>query len=671
MADIRNSAQVNGGAESGPLLVERSCPGRLVLERAEELAQTASWDWDLETDELLWSDNMFRLLGLEPGEIVPTPAYVAGRIHPDDRERVQRELDSARQRGFLPDVSYRISWPDGTVHVLRSLSDAVVEGDGRPSRLVGSVQDVTVLSEALRQTAESLNLMETLQAAAPVGFAFVDRAFRIVRVNATLAEVSGRSPEELIGSTVAEVVPDVWSQMEAVYREVLETGKPVVNVEVQREAPSAGGQRFWLASYYPVRIDDQVIGVGIVVVDITEREEADRLRAAVMDTMVEGLYVLDGDGRLTLMNSAASQMLGWSERELLGKSVHAAIHFQHADGSPYPEADCALLKVRTEGRDVRMDHEAFTRKDGTICPVAYSAAPLRAGAERGVVVVFRDTSAENSEAGRRKRELDKIAWVGRIRDALDEDRMTLYSQPIVPLNGGEPSQELLLRMVGRSGEITPPGSFLPVAEQYGLIAEIDRWVVVQAIRIAARGERFEVNLSAATIGQLDLLPLIERELREAHTDPANIVFEITETALMQNIEAGEVLARGLCAIGCRLALDDFGTGFGCFTHLKRLPIAYLKVDVDFVRDLATNRDNQHLVKAIVGLAHDFGYETIAEGVEDAETLALVKEYGVNFAQGFHLGRPAPIDCTRSRSTNRPLSASIARGDAPLPSERGD
>jgi hypothetical protein len=117
-----------------------------------------------------------------------------------------------------------------------------------------------------------------------------------------------------------------------------------------------------------------------------------------------------------------------------------------------------------------------------------------------------------------------------------------------------------------------------------------------------------------------------------------------ETALMGNIEAGEVLARGLSTIGCQLALDDFGTGFGSFTYLKRLPFTYLKVDVDFVRDLATNQDNQHLVRAIVGLARDFGYQTIAEGVEDAETLALVKEYGVNFAQGFHLGRPTPIDC---------------------------
>ena len=150
--------------------------------------------------------------------------------------------------------------------------------------------------------------------------------------------------------------------------------------------------------------------------------------------------------------------------------------------------------------------------------------------------------------------------------------------------------------------------------------------------------------------------MIERELRDAHADPANVVFEITETALMKNVEAGEAFARGLSEIGCQVALDDFGTGFGSFTYLKKLPITYLKIDVDFVRDLLTNRANQHLVKAIVGLAQDFGYQTIAEGVEDEQTLALLKDYGVDFAQGFHLGRPAPIDASCQLTPHRSACA---------------
>jgi PAS domain S-box-containing protein len=595
---------------------------------------------------LLWSDNMFRLLGLEPEEITPTPDYVVGRIHPEDRERVELELEAARAVGILPDVTYRITMPDGSVRSLRSFAAVAGEAEGRPSRLIGSVQDVTELTEAMRKSEESLTLIETLQSTAPVGFAFVDREFRIVRINQALAEVNGAPLDDQIGRTVAEVVPDVWAQMESVYRSVLDTGKPVVNLEVDREWSETGDRRHWLASYYPVIIDEEVIGVGVVVVDITDRKEAEYFHSAVMDTMVEGLYTLDGEGRLTFMNSAASRILGWTEEELRGKDMHTAIHFQNADGSPHPHKDCALLAVRIEGRPVRMAHDAFTRKAGTICPVAYSSAPLMDGTTvRGVVVVFRDTTAEQADEDRVRRGLDTLAWVGRIRDALDEDRLVLHSQPIVPLAGGLQSQELLLRMVGSGGDLILPGSFLPVAEKYGLMGEIDRWVIRQAVGLAASGQRVEANLSAESISNLDLLPLIEQELRNANADPSKIVFEITETAVMENPEAGEAFARGLSEIGCPLALDDFGTGFGTFTYLKNLPFTYLKIDVEFVRDLTTNQSNQHLVKAIVGLAEDFGCQTIAEGVEDAETLALLKEYGVDFAQGFHLGRPAPIEAS--------------------------
>ncbi len=586
---------------------------------------------------------MFRLLGVEPGSVAPSPEYVLGRVHPEDRDRVEWEVELARRDGSLPDPVYRTIWPDGTLHVLRSFPAVAHEREGRPRRLVGAVQDVTALSESQQHTAESLTLMETLERAAPVGFAFVDRDFRIVRINEKLAEVNGASPQEHIGRTVAEMVPDVWVQMEHVSRRVLETGEPATNIEIERRTHGERDFRHWLGSYYPVRVNGDVLGVGIIVTDITERQEAEHFRAAVMDTMVEGLYALDDQGRLTFMNAAASKLLGWSEDELRGKSMHDAIHFQHADGSPYADEECELLKVRVQGRRMRMMHDAFTRKDGTIFPVAYSAAPLMSGMHvRGIVVVFRDTSAEHAKQDRAKRELDTLAWVGRIQDALDQDRFVLYSQPIVPLAGGQPSQELLLRMRGQGGEIIAPGSFLHVAEKYGQIGEIDRWVIGEAVRLAAGGMRVEANLSAASIGNLDLLSLIERQLLAADADPSNLIFEITETALMEDVEAGTAFAQGLAGIGCQLALDDFGTGYGSFTYLKAVPVSYLKIDIDFVRDLASNPANQHLVRAIVGLADGFGYETIAEGVEDAETLALLTDYGVDFAQGFHLGRPVPI-----------------------------
>jgi PAS domain S-box-containing protein len=607
------------------------------------LAQTGTWDWDLEADVLLWSDNMFRLLGREAGAITPTPEYVIDQTHPDDRPRVEAEIEAARRERIPPDVTYRVILPDGRIRVLRGTTTAVAEmSDGRPARLIGSVHDLTETVEAQRKMAESLTLMEAMQSGAPVGFAFVDTDFRIVQMNQTLAEVNGSPVEEQMGKTVAEVVPDVWAQMQPVYERVLRSGEAEVNLEVERERGTTGDMRSWLSSYYPVRVEGDVIGVGVVVIDITDRTEAEHFRAAVMDRIVEGLYVLDRNGRLKFMNPAAVRLLGWSQEELSGRSMHEAVHYQHGDGSPHPEAECELLKVRTERRPVQMMSAAFTAKDGTIIPVSYSAAPLMRGASLdGVVVVFRDRTEEQAREEEGRRELDTLAWVGRIRDAFDQDRMILYAQPIVPLARGRPSEELLLRMLGPGGEVILPGTFLPVAERYGLIGEIDRWVIGQAARRAAGGSRVEANLSARSVGNFELVPLIERELQAAGADPADLVFEITETALMENAEAGEAFAQGLSAIGCQIALDDFGTGFGSFTYLKTLPITYLKIDVDFVRDLARSEANQHLVRAIVGIARDFGYQTIAEGVEDAEALAILKEFGVDFAQGIYLGPPAP------------------------------
>jgi PAS domain S-box-containing protein len=361
--------------------------------------------------------------------------------------------------------------------------------------------------------------------------------------------------------------------------------------------------------------------------------------------MAEGLFTLDGDGFVSYVNPAALQMLGWTEEELRRRTMHETMHSQRADGTELPSSECPILRVLTTGRPVRIIDDAFMCRDGTVLPVAYSAAAFGNGAaNQGAVVVFRDITEQRKEQASLQRELATLNWIGRIRDAIDEDRFVLYSQPIVPLADGRPSEELLLRMIGRNGEVILPGAYLPVAERYGLITEIDRWVITQAVRCAARGDRtIEANLSATSIEGSDLIPFIERQIRREGADPANLVFEITETALMKDVTAGMEFARSLRELGCGLALDDFGTGYGSFTYLKNLPLSSVKIDIEFVRDLATNPANRHVVAAIVSLAKAFGLQTIAEGVENEETLTLLRALGVDFAQGFHIGRPRPLE----------------------------
>lgn len=243
----------------------------------------------------------------------------------------------------------------------------------------------------------------------------------------------------------------------------------------------------------------------------------------------------------------------------------------------------------------------------------------------------------------------RFAWEQRIRDALAQGRFVLHAQPIQQMHlRGIDHYEVLLRMVSEDGELILPGAFLDVAERSGLIRAIDRWVVRQAIHLIAAQRRahrdvcLEVNLSGKSLGDGELLALIERELAVTGVDPANLVLEITETAAITELTKARKFIDRLKGLGCRFALDDFGVGFSSFSHLKHLPVDYLKLDGSFIRDLAHDSVDQQLVKAMVAVAHGLGKQTIAEFVGDAETVALLREYGVDYAQGYYVGRPGPV-----------------------------
>jgi PAS domain S-box-containing protein len=348
-------------------------------------------------------------------------------------------------------------------------------------------------------------------------------------------------------------------------------------------------------------------------------------------------------------------MLGWSADELIGRSMHALIHHRHEDGVVFDESECPILAVRTTGGVVRVSDDVFVRRDGTMLPVSYTSAPLAGdGAISGAVIVFSDATKRRAERAELEREVEALTWMGRIRDALDQDRFELFAQPIIDLPTGKTVQhELLIRMRDEDGGLVPPGMFLPVAEQYGLILDIDRWVIREAAGLAAQGHAIELNLSAESLGDPSLLAFVEREFAAVGTNPANVVFELTETGLLRDEEAARLFIEGVDRLGSKIALDDFGTGYGGFTYVKRLPVDYLKIDIEFVRDLPHNRASAHVVRAVVNLARDFGQRTVAEGVENAETQELLREMGVDFAQGYGIGRPAPLEeGLLSRTTRR-------------------
>jgi len=556
----------------------------------------------------LWSDGARRLYGFDGTEIVGQPLSLL-----DVDGSVQGMWERTRRLGSWEGPVQRVR-KDGSRFTARVSATPVLGADGNPEGYVFVSSDVNDEAMLRRELEDERRYERSLFDASGDAMVTVDDAGVIRRANEASERTFGYGHAELVGQPVEMLLP-ARDRADHPERRASFSSRPCGRA-MAAGADFAGLRKDGVEITLEITLTPHPSETGPMVTaemrDVTDSRRAADLRAAVMQNMAEGVWVMDRRGRLVMMNAAASSMLGWSEAELIGKPVHAAIHYLHPDGSAYPEEDCRLMRLRSEG-EAAVGHDAFVAKDGRIVPISYSASRLLDGAsENGVVVVFHDTTEEHAERARAQRALDELTWVGRIRDALDENRLVLYAQPIIPLRGGHPRSELLLRMVAHNGEIIPPGAFLAAAEKHGLIGEIDRWVIKHATALAADGLTVHANISAHSIADSGLLADIEHWLHELGADPARVIFELTETALMDDIDAGERFTRGLNALGCAVALDDFGTGFGSLTYLQRLPVRYLKIDIEFVRDLTTKAASRHLVTAIVNLAKGFEQETIAE-----------------------------------------------------------
>lgn len=514
---------------------------------------------------------------------------------------------------------------------------ARVEG-ARGRHAVVTHRDITVEHEARRSSDERAELLDAVGAA----IVATDLEGRITHWTTGAEALFGWSAVEVLGRPVREIAGSCEGASGLQTPRGDETGGWEGRCEVRhREGHTV---------VTDVRSRPLVDGAGHcrgavgAFVELTEAVVLEqRLRSAgafleaVTESMPDGLVVVDDAGCAVLANEAAEEILGWPRGALLREPLP-------------PELVSIAGAELAHGTGVTRNADAtFTCRDGTAIAVSYSSAAFHAeGGERHAVVVFNDVSERRAEELRVQRELEALTWVGKIRDALAHDRFVLYAQPIVDLATGVTVQhELLIRMVDDDGSIVPPGEFLPAAERYGLITDIDQWVFERAFAYAAQGMPVEVNVSAASLGDPRLTRHVEARMQAHGVDPSLVVFEITETALIDNEAAAEAFVERVRHLGSAVALDDFGTGYGSFRYLKHLPVSVLKIDQEFVRDLdGDDHDaNRHVIDAIVSLSRGMGQRTVAEGVETASALEALRAAGVDCAQGYFLGRPAPADRT--------------------------
>lgn len=252
----------------------------------------------------------------------------------------------------------------------------------------------------------------------------------------------------------------------------------------------------------------------------------------------------------------------------------------------------------------------------------------------------------------------EFKWVNELKEALLEDRLELFVQPIVSTRSEQlSSYEVLVRLRDKSGQLFPPGAFLPSAERYNLSDKVDRWVIDHVFDWLEQHQRklpflkqMAINLSGASLGHTEMLAYITSRLAKASFKASTIKFEITETAAIGNLRNANSFIKALSEIGCQFSLDDFGSGLSSFGYLKNLPVQSIKIDGMFVKDMISDPLDFEMVKSINDIGHVMGLETIAEFVEDEQIWQKLRAIGVDYGQGYHLGKPVPIDTVLSPAT---------------------
>jgi diguanylate cyclase (GGDEF)-like protein/PAS domain S-box-containing protein len=660
---------------------------------AEEAAEAGSFERDLRSGKANYSAGFRRIFAAPAGTDL-SDALLFERVHPEDRELVEDSIAAAQRDRQTFSFEARTRRFDGAERMIRARGRIELDDSREPARLIGAIQDVTEELEA-RSARELLSYVvdssdDAIITKSPGG--------TITSWNRGAERLYGYSAEEAIDQPIGLIGPPDRAEEQ---REIIDRvfrGESLDRFETERVRKD--GTKIMVAlTVSPVRDSSgRIVSAAIIGRDITERRRYEqRLQHLADHDQLTGLHnrrrfeeelkrelarseryqspgavlSLDLDNFKSINDSAghaAGDAVLSEAAAVLGKRFRASDTVARLGGDEFavllPAVDLGEARAAAEdllaaihncqpvfgGKPLRITASigvaAFESDDATAGELLVNAdlamyAAKTAGRDR--VVVY--TASE----GRSARATARLTWSERIRDALDRDGFVLHLQPILDLVTGEVSHgELLLRMRGEHGSLIAPGAFLPAAERFGLIHAIDRWVVRQAIQlVSAAGERplppVSINLSGeSVVGDPELLELIESEIARTSVDPSKLIFEVTETAAIANMPEASAFAAAVNRLGASLALDDFGTGFGSFYYLKHLPVSYIKLDGEFIQNLPESEIDAHMVTAIVGVARGLGIKTVAESVTDDETIRLLRDHGVDYAQGFHVGRPAPI-----------------------------
>ncbi len=672
---------------------------------AELAANDGLWDFDVEGNDVYFSPRWRAMLGYDEADLKGGFDW-RSLVHPDDSSRVQAAIrEHVANKTPIFESVHRMRHRSGEWRWVISRAKAQLDAHGRLLRLVGVELDITerkLYEEALFREKESAQI--TLQSIGD-GVITTDALSTIDYINPVAEQLTGWRLEDSMGRPVEEIFrafhEETCEPLENPLTVSIRRARPIKSVRPMLLIRRDGNELYVESTASPIRAGNGKVGGGVLVFhDVSESRELNRrLSYHASHDLLTGLV-----NRREFENRVERALKSAKAREAQYALCYLDIdQFKivndtcgHSAGDALLGQMGALLKSKVRWRDTlsRLGGDEFgillesctldeamhmaesVREAVRNFRFSWEERVFRLGASIGVVPITADNEdvatiisaadsacaaakelgrnrvhsfAENDiELMRRRREMQ---WAARINAALEEGRFELFRMPIAPLQKPEVGlhYELLLRMRDENGRIVAPDNFIAAAERYGITPSIDRWVVENALRWlvseADERERLEmcsINLSGQSLGDDKFLPYVIDQFNRSGLDPSKICFEITETAAVASFAQANRFIQSLKQLGCKFALDDFGTGLSSFGYLKHFPVDYLKIDGSFVREILHDPIDREMVRSINEIGHLTGKQTIAEFAENAEIIQMLKNIGVDYAQGYGIAQPQRI-----------------------------